>query len=97
MLVLSSVCNIWPGHEDLHMQAPRFNSSLEKVEKKLTVHKSHISGKVVSFCLSTNCSNNLAARPMAALMLPKYGCTGTPHPSVVQTRVDLYYRCGYIQ
>ena len=33
----------------------------------------------------------------AALMLPKYGCTGTPHPAVVQTRVDLYYWCGYIQ
>ena len=29
----------------------------------------------------------LAARTKAALMLPKYGCTGTPHPSVVQTSV----------
>ena len=37
---------------------------------------------------SPNCSNyNLAARPKAALMLPKYVCTGTPHSSVVQTRV----------
>ena len=29
----------------------------------------------------------LAARTKAVLMLTKYWCTGTPHPSVVQTSV----------
>ena len=38
----------------------------------------------------------LAARTKAALMLPKYGSTGTPHhPSYKQACV--YNGCGYIQ
>ena len=36
---------------------------------------------VKSLLLEAYCLNGVAQ------MLPKYGCTGMPHPSVVQTRV----------